>query len=113
MSKTEFLIKPKNKNTNSESIENKDTKKEKNKKEGILPCNKCDYVTKKQETIDKHVKMKHEDHMCNECHIKIPNFMGLLQHIAEEHVKNQLKMKIQNQGGENNQENDKEEEEKK
>ena len=56
----------------------------------LLTCNKCDYVTKKKATLEKHVKMKHEDHMCKECNMKVPSFMGLLKHIAEEHGKEEV-----------------------
>ena len=82
----------------------------------ISPVNTASkyYVTKNQATLEKHVKIKHEDHMCKECSLKVPSFMGLLKHIAEEHGKEEMKDEdMEAKGVENNQEKDKEEEEKK
>ena len=84
------FLKHKDKNSKESESTEKRYKKEKDKKEGLSTCIKCDYVTKKQATLEKHINMKHGDPMCKECNIKAPSCMGLLKHIAEENGKEEV-----------------------
>ena len=55
--------------------------------EEFLKCKTCDYKTKKESTLKKHMIAKHEDHECNECKERFQNFMELMKHEAKLHIK--------------------------
>ena len=50
-------------------------------------CEKCDYVCKKQTTMNKHVNTKHTDQICKICEEEFRTSMELIQHVAKEHHK--------------------------
>ena len=54
----------------------------------MFTCKECDYKTKKEGNLKKHMSM-HEDHMCKECEQKLPSFMELLKHVAKHHEEEQ------------------------
>ena len=51
----------------------------------MLKCKECNYECKKEKTFKNHTLTKHDHHQCKECQQKLPNFMQLLKHIAENH----------------------------
>ena len=53
----------------------------------LLKCKACDYKTKKESTLKKHMIAKHEDHECKDCKEKLPTFMELMKHVAKLHIK--------------------------
>ena len=40
---------------------------------------------RRKKTLKNHTVTKHDHHQCKECQQKLPNFMQLLKHIAENH----------------------------
>jgi hypothetical protein len=52
-------------------------------------CEKCDYVCKKQTTMNKHVNTKHIDQKCKICEKEFSTSLELIQHVAKEHHKEQ------------------------
>ena len=66
---------------------NKDKQKKGELKVDVVKCSKCEYQTKKEATLKKHIITHHEDHVCKECNEKLNSFMKLLNHIAKHHPK--------------------------
>ena len=50
-------------------------------------CEKCDYVCKKQTTMNKHVNTKHTDQKCKICEKEFRTSIELIQNVAKEHQK--------------------------
>ena len=67
-------------------VENNKAKKSDTKVE-MLSCNKCNYESKRESTLKKHIITKHEDHICKEFDKNLPTFKDLLKHIADHHCK--------------------------
>ena len=61
-----------------------DTKSKKSKKDQYK-CEKCDYKCKREETLLKHMNLKHEHQECKICSKSFSSTVELLQHIAKEH----------------------------
>ena len=53
----------------------------------MFTINIYDYKVKKEEIFKSHMVTQQEDHTCKECKHKLPSFMELLKHIAEQHAK--------------------------
>ena len=79
---------PKDKSSGSQPKEKKYSDKKTDIKENMFTCKECDYKTKKEGNLKKHMSM-HEDHICKECEEKLPSFMDLLKHVAKHHDKEQ------------------------
>ena len=79
---------PKDKSSGSQPKEKKYSDKKTDIKENMFTCKECDYKTKKEGNLKKHMSM-HEDHMCKECEQKLPSFMELLKHVAKHHEEEQ------------------------
>ena len=54
-------------------------------KQDFLTCTKCDYKSKKEAYLKKHIITKHEKHVCKECKETFNSFMELLKHIVKDH----------------------------
>ena len=54
-------------------------------KVGMFTYNRCNYESKRESILKKHIITKHEDHMCKECSKNLLTFKGLMKHIAEHH----------------------------
>ena len=93
---------PKDKEPLTQPKCNKDKIKESEVKEDMFLCTKCDYKSKKEANLKKHIITKHEDHVCKECGKKLKSFMELLKHVASQHNKEpdediELQVAIQNE----------------
>ena len=60
----EYIAEQKNKGTRSKTKIKKDMVKKDLAKEELLKCNKCEYETKKEAALKKHIVSNHEDHEC-------------------------------------------------
>ena len=81
----------------------KDKEKEKKEevKEHFILCSKCNYKSKKESLLKKHMFTKHSDHSCKECEETIKSTMELLKHVAKHHVNEKGDVKeLKNQGEE-------------
>ena len=58
-----------------------------NSKEELYNCKGCDYKSKTEIYLKKHMLSNHGDHICNECNGKLPTNMELLKHVAKNHYK--------------------------
>ena len=58
-----------------------------NSKEDLFKCKKCNYKSKKEIYLKKHMTSDHGDHNCNDCKEKLPTSMELLKHVAKNHYK--------------------------
>ena len=76
-------------------------------KEHFHACSKCNYKSKKEALLKKHMLTKHEDHVCKDCKEKFQSSMELLKHVAKHHVskrdevkdmKDQCEEVVQNEG---------------
>ena len=75
-------------------------------------CIKCEYKTKKETTLTKHMITKHKNHECKKCKENLPSFMALLKHIAEHEKEEKVKVtEVKVHGGTNNVTKDKEDKE--
>ena len=79
----------------------KDKVKKGEEKELFFTCSKCNYKSKKEALLKKHMLTKHEDHNCKECQEKFQSLMELLNHVAKHHVneKDEVNL-IKDRGGE-------------
>jgi hypothetical protein len=68
-------------NNVKEGIQKLDTK------EDIFKCKECNYKSKKEIYLKKHITNNHGDHRCNVCKEKLPTFMELLKHVSKNHYK--------------------------
>ena len=78
---------PKVKDNTSQSNVKKDKIKKNEKEKVFFKCAKCEYKSKKEEYLKKHVLTKHEEHACKECKEIFQSFMELLKHISLHHFK--------------------------
>ena len=68
-------------------------KKEK-KEVALHACKECNYVCKKEASLQKHMVTKHESHECKECHEKLSSFIELLKHVSIHHFKEQAEAEV-------------------
>ena len=68
-----------------------ETKKRDTKEE--FSCKKCDYKTKKEAILIKHMITKHDNHESKKCKENLPSFMALLKHIAEHEKEGNVEVK--------------------
>ena len=79
----------------------KDKVKKGEEKELFLTCSKCNYKSKKEALLKKHMLTKHEDHNCKECKEKFQSLMELLKHVAKHHANEKDEVNnFKDQGGE-------------
>ena len=68
----EILFNPDDiKETSSTPKVKKHLLKKDNKEVGLHACKECNYVCKKETSLQKHMVTKHESHECKECHDKL------------------------------------------
>ena len=55
----------------------------------MFNCTKCNYTSKKETTLNGHMKNNYKYHQCKDCKEKLQNSMELLIHVANIHLKDQ------------------------
>ena len=83
----EYIAEHKNQGTRSKTKIKNDIVKKDLAKEELFKCNTCEYETKKEAALKKHMVSNHEDHECKECKEKLSSFIELMKHVSRLHTK--------------------------
>ena len=92
------------------SPKDKDKEKKEEVKEHFILCSKCNYKSKKESLLKKHMLTKHSDHSCKECEETFKSTMELLKHDAKHHVNEKGDVKEMKDQGEEVVQNEKDQE---